>query len=130
MSEAEFASLFQSHTDSVANLLFGYFSVTSAFLVASYLAAKSLSRNLRIVVIALYSVTALTIVGYCNRHAAIVVAIRDELIALDATWHTAVSEPSFILPTLNNTIVVSMLAIYAASIWYHFHAGRGNEGDP
>lgn len=129
MSEAELASLFQNHTDSVANLLFGYFSVTSAFLVASYLAAQSLSRSLRIVVLALYSVTALTIVGYCNRHATVAVAIREELRALGATWHTAVSEPSFILPSLNNTIVVSMLAIYAASIWYHFHAAKRNNND-
>ena len=126
--EIELAALFQSHADSVATLLFGYFSVTSAFLGASYFVATTLSRGLATVVVALYSVTGLALIGYCERHGALLVQIRTELVRLDVSWHTAVSEPSFVLPSLNYTIVAAMFAIYIASIWYFFNARRQADG--
>ncbi|MGK0224643.1 MAG: hypothetical protein ACI9ON_003900, partial [Limisphaerales bacterium] len=53
MTEADFAALFHDHADSVVTILFGYFSVTSAFLVASYLTARTLPTTLTYVVVAL-----------------------------------------------------------------------------
>jgi hypothetical protein len=122
VTEADFAALFHDHADSVVTILFGYFSVTSAFLVATYLTARTIPAMLAYVVVALYSIAALSLIGYCHRHSATLIKIREELNEMGATWHTAVSEPSFILPILNYTMIFSMLAIFFASIWYYFHA--------
>ena len=128
MTEADLATLFHGHADSVVTILFGYFSVTSAFLVASYLTARTLPTLLTYVVVALYSIAALSLIGYCHRHGTLMIEIREELIRLGATWHIAVTEPGFVLPTLNYTMVFAMLAIFFASIWYHFHARASEEG--
>ena len=129
MTEADLSILFHAHADSVVTILFGYFSVTSAFLVASYLAARSLPIVLTYVVIALYTLAALSLIGYCERHAELLINIREELRAAGVMWHTAVSEPRYVLPILNYTMVGSMLAIYFASIWYHFHARSVDAND-
>ncbi|MGK0261055.1 MAG: hypothetical protein ACI96M_004511 [Candidatus Azotimanducaceae bacterium] len=130
MTEADFAALFHDHADSVVTILFGYFSVTSAFLVASYLTARTLPTTLTYVVVALYSFAALSLIGYCHRHSTLLLEIWEELVNRGAYWHTAVSEPSLVLPILNYTMVFSMLAIFFASIWYHFHAKTSDTDAP
>ncbi|MEH6543718.1 MAG: hypothetical protein V7721_07230 [Porticoccaceae bacterium] len=122
MSESEIANLFIGHVDSFVTILFGYFSITSAFLVASYLAARTIPTLLAYVMVSLYSTVALALIGYAQRHGVVAVALRNELKQLGVDWHTAATEPSIILPTLQNMMVVSMLVIFVASIWYFFYA--------
>lgn len=125
MTEADFALLFREHTDAVVTILFGFVSITSGFLAASYLVAKTIPKFLAFVMVALYSVAALGLIGYCERHAQVVIGIRDKLVEFDANWHVAVTEPQFILPSLSYAMIGAMLAIYVACVWYFFYA-RGS----
>ena len=95
MSESEIANLFIGHVDSFVTILFGYFSITSAFLVASYLAARTIPTLLAYVMVSLYSTVALALIGYAQRHGVVAVALRNELKQLGVDWHTAATEPSY-----------------------------------
>ena len=124
MSEAELANLFHAHTETFTVMLFGYFSVTSAFLAAIYLVGKTLPPLLAYVILALYAVTALTLTGLAERHINLVIDIRNELASVGANWHSAVSEPQFILPTATYAGIFSMFAIFCVSIVYFFHTRK------
>lgn len=92
MSEAEIGLLFNEHVDSFVTILFGYFSITSAFLVASYLAAKAIPQLLAYVMILLYSTTTLSLIAYAQRHGEVAVGLGHELRDLGVTWQ--------VIPTL------------------------------
>ena len=128
MSEADLSMLFHAHGDSLLTVLFGYFSIASAFLIAAYLAAPLIPPRLAQLIVTLYSFTAIVLMGMINRQGALIVSVRDQLALAGATWHDAVSEPQFILPTVMNALVIIMLAFYIASIVYFFHA-RSNVDD-
>lgn len=127
MSEAEIGMLFNEHVDSFVTILFGYFSVTSAFLVAAYLAAKTVPTLLAYVMVSLYSTVALALIGYAQRHGEVSVGLRLELKRVGANWHVGSTEPDFILPLLQNMMVFSMLAIFFASVWFFFYARNAKE---
>lgn len=79
MNEADIGILFNGHVDSFVTILFGYFSITSAFLVASYLAAKAIPTLLAYVLVLLYSTTALSLIAYAQRHSAVAIGLQHEL---------------------------------------------------
>ena len=129
MSEADLGLLFNEHADSFVTILFGYFSITSAFLVASYLAAKIIPRLLAVVMILLYSTTALALIGYAQRHGEVTVGLGRELRNIEATWQVVATEPEWLLPLMQNLMVFSMLAIFIASIWFFFYSRHTKIGE-
>lgn len=129
MSEAEIGLLFNEHVDSFVTILFGYFSITSAFLVASYLAAKVIPKLLAIVMILLYSATALALIAYAQRHGEVAVGLSRELRTLGVTWQIVATEPDWFLPLLQNSMVFSMFAIFVASVWFFFYARNTKIGE-
>ena len=122
MSENDFAILFAVHAEAVITILFGFVSITSGFLAAAYLVARTIPKMLAAVLVGLYSVAGLALIGYCERHAQLLMAIRDQLKDIGANWHTAVIENQLINPVLSYTLIVSMLTIYIASVWFFFYA--------
>ncbi len=122
MSEAEIGLLFNEHVDSFVTILFGYFSITSAFLVASYLAAKEIPPLLAYVMVILYSGTTLGLIAFAQRHGEVAAGLGRELRNLGVTWQVVATEPEWLLPLLTNTMVFSMLAIFFASVWFFFYA--------
>ena len=124
MTEADFANLIHAHSESALQILFGFFSITTAFLAATHLAGKDLTKQLAGVVVALYSFTSIALIGQCDRHLNVVVAARSELERLDAVWHPAVSDPESVLLVFSYAMVVSMAALFVSSIWYFIHARR------
>lgn len=79
MTEANTALLFNQHVDSFVTILFGYFSVTSAFLGASFLAARVVPKLLAYVMVFLYGFTAIGLIGYAERHVQVALGLRSEL---------------------------------------------------
>ncbi len=77
--------------DSVVTVLFGYFSITSAFLAAGYLVGPSLPKVLRRTIVGLYSFMALTLIAWCERYVQSLIILRD-LMREGASWHVAVSD--------------------------------------
>jgi hypothetical protein len=124
MSEADYSMLFQAHGESAIDILFGFFSVTSAFLAAVYMAGKDFPKLLAVVVVGLYSFTAITLIGLCERHISVLIAAQQKLKQLGATWHPLVNEPDFVLPVMTYLIVVSMGTVFLASVWYFVHVRR------
>ena len=78
MTEAEIAVLFNEHVNSFVTIFFGYFSIISAFLAASYLAAKLIPKLLACAMVALYSTTSLALIAYAERHDQVCVGLRGE----------------------------------------------------
>ena len=62
MSESEAYELVVLLTSELNQLMFGYFSMVSAFLIMSYLVAKKLSRLHSLVIVALFTVCSLYII--------------------------------------------------------------------
>ncbi len=62
MTEYEAYDTIMSIASNTNQLMFGFFSLVFAFLVMSHMAAKKLSRQLIVVVVALYSVACLIII--------------------------------------------------------------------
>ena len=129
MNEADVGLLFNEHVDSFVTILFGYFSITSAFLVASYLVAKKIPPLLTYVMIFLYSTTALSLIAYAQRHGEVAAGLGRELRARGVTWQVVATEPEWLLPLMTNTMVFSMFAVFVASVWFFFHA-RHSEANP
>ena len=121
MTEADFATLFPVHAEAVITILFGFVSITSGFLAATYLVAQTIPKLLAVVLVSLYSVAAIALIGYCERHVQLILAIREQLREIGADWHVVVSENQIINPVLNYALIASMLAIYVASVWYFFY---------
>jgi uncharacterized membrane protein YesL len=122
MSEAEVGLLFNEHVDSFVTILFGYFSITSAFLVASYLAARKIPHLLANVTIVLYSVMAVSLIAYAQRHGAVCRGLQLEMKKLGVTWQVVATEPTWLFPLMTNTMVLSMFGIFIASVAYFFYA--------
>ncbi|MGR8946486.1 MAG: hypothetical protein ACU84Q_00460 [Gammaproteobacteria bacterium] len=124
MPEADTALLFNEHVNSFVQILFGFFSITSAFLVASFLAARVVPLLLAYVMVFLYASTAAALIGYAERHMQVALGLRDELKKQGATWHVVVTEPEYVFPLLTNSMVISMCAVLIASVWYFFYARK------
>lgn len=123
MTDFELAYLFDVHVETIVTILFGYFSITSAFLVATHLAAHSLPRLITWVVVALYSATSVTLVVMVFRYTAAVVGIRDAMVKNMMTWYPAAGEPPVWLPLIFYGASSILAAVFVASLWY-FHVVR------
>ena len=124
MSESDLLVIWLGHTDALTTILFGHFSMTSAFLAVGYLAGKAIPTRLASIAIGLYAVMALTLTGTAQRHGVAAISVRDKLASMDANWHSMISEPQFIFPIAMYTLVVSMAVISFVSIAYFLSARR------
>ena len=127
MTEMDFAELFHAHGSTAIELVFGFFSVTSAFLVAVYLAGRKIAASLAVVIVILYSFTAIFLIGLTERNMNVVIAARNELALLGATWHPVTTENLAILPTFAYGMVGVMALVFFASIWYFIDSRRGDD---
>lgn len=126
MSEYELVDLFNSLVQGMLAIFMAFVSTTSAFLVATYLAARKFSPFLAWVTVGLYSVTALTLIGLEQRQAVTLVDLRGRMSRV-ADWHPAVYEAEWIAPTATYSIVVLMLLLLASSLWFFFYTrNHGN----
>lgn len=66
MTEYESISLFNEIFSNLAQVLFGYISILSAFLVMSYFAADKLNRVLTALVVALFTLSSVMLVIQVN----------------------------------------------------------------
>ena len=121
MSDYELVDIFNSNVEVLLALFMAFVSATSAFLVVAYLAAKELSSFLLKVAISLYSITSFLLMGIAERQGAVLIGIRNQM-GESLSWHPAVYETQWIMPTLFRSVVIVMALLYASSIWYFFHA--------
>jgi hypothetical protein len=127
MTDFELSYLFNEHVETMVTMLFGYFSITSAFLVATYLTAHTLARFIAWVVIALYSVTSLALFIISYKYVQMVVGIRDAMRDHMMSWHPGVTEHPLILPLTFYSIAFGLLAIFVASLWFFYIARFSGE---
>ena len=66
MTEYEAVSLFSEFVGNLLQVLFGYISILSAFLVMSYFAASKLNKVLMVIVLTLFSLTSLMFIVQFN----------------------------------------------------------------
>ncbi len=124
MTDFELAYLFNEHVETTVAMLFGYFSITSAFLIATHITGHSLARFMACVVVALYTVASTAIIIITHRYVDMLVGIRDAMINNEMTWHPGVKETSFLLPVTFYLIVFALVAIFIASLWFFRVARR------
>ena len=125
MSETDIllVDLFNSNTETMLQIFFGFVSATSAFLVVANLAAKEMSRALVTVTVTLYTAASAVMIGGTNRQALVVFGIRDEMKNIDSLqWHPAVYEAPWIFPTIMHGVPVVELLLCLGAIWYFFYA--------
>ena len=127
MSEADLFDLWFAHTDAILTLLFGHFSVTSAFLAVAYLAGKEISRSLSAIVVALYSVMTVALIVSVERHGVAALSVRDELAARGSAWHSLMTEPQAILPITTYALVTTMTVFFVVSILYFFQMRKKHD---
>lgn len=118
MTDAELAMLFLEYIRAAVEVMFGFFSLTSAFLATTYLVGTEISHQLARVVVGLFSFASIVLIAIAQRHLATVVSIRDELVSHGVTWHLATTEPQFILPSLVWAVFFCMSLVAIASLWY------------
>ena len=123
MTDFELSYLFNEHVETIVTMLFGYFSITSAFLVAAYLTAHTLARFIAWVVIALYSTTSIALFIITYKFAQMVIGIRDAMVENNMMWHPGVTEHPLLLPVTFYSIAFALLAIFLSSLWF-FHIAR------
>ena len=129
MSEYELADLFNSHVQTVITIFMAFVSTTSAFLIVTYLAAKEFSSFLTRVVVALYTISSLMLIGITQRQTQVIVGLRGEMEGV-ATWHPAVYEPEWIMPTAFSSVVIVMGLFMMGALWFFAFtrkAGRNME---
>ena len=97
MTQFEFADLFANHFALSLSIFTAFISATSALLVATYFASHSISSKLARVIIVIYVASAVFFITAFQRNADILVRIRN-LFDESMSWHTAATEPVWILP--------------------------------
>lgn len=128
MNELELSTLFLEHTTAVVEVMFGYLSLVSAFLAATYLAGKEISKLLAGVVVGLFCFASALLIAIVSRYMATAISIQGELVKLGVEWHPAVTEPAFVLPTLGWAVPGCMLLITLTSLWYFLSTRRTKRG--
>ena len=123
MSVFEISSLFATHVTMVVNIFMAFVSITSALLVATYFAGHIITLTLTRVVITIYVTSSIFPITTFQRTADVLINIRAEF---DKTmsWHTAASEPAWILPMAAGVGTFTLVAISAGSIWYFFEVRK------
>ncbi|MGD9603449.1 MAG: hypothetical protein AB7O21_06110 [Gammaproteobacteria bacterium] len=122
MTEYELTNAFLSHAGLLLTYFMAFVSATSALLVVAYFAGTNLPVLLSRVVVGIYASTSLFLMTSFQRQSALFLAVREQM-RPHVDWHTAVTEPAWILPTMLWLGLATMLAVFAGGIWY-FYAAR------
>jgi hypothetical protein len=131
MTEFEMAYLFNDmriELDAQAQL---FFTVSTAFLVASYIAAHRLTRSMTAIVIGLYVLASAGTIVNMYRQAWAIAGLADEIRKLAVAgkglaWHPAASmaEPALTFTGLPRAIIFSLAT--TAAVYFFFHCRRVN----
>ena len=129
MTEAELVAAFQSYLELTYQILFGYVSLISGFLVMSYLVADKISRLLAMISVLLFSiVSALLVFGiFLNRNDAgqLMEHMRHgtQSGALDLPWLG--TNPAWAASVSSLLFLVVTIGGYLACVAYFFYQRRG-----
>ena len=123
MSQFELANLFATHFALSLSIFAAFISATSALLVATYFASRSISSKLARVIIAIYVASSVFLITAFQRNSDIIVRVRS-LFGHDMSWHTAASEPVWILPVATSIGTLTLVAIMIGTIWYFYNARK------
>jgi hypothetical protein len=126
MSPYELADLFNSQAAFLLAILMGFVSTTSAFLAVTYLAGKEFTSFIRIMTLMLYSITSILLMALAQRQSAVLVGLRSQMEGV-LTWHPAVYEANWIMPTAFYSTVFVMAALFISSIWYFLYTSKTDE---
>lgn len=134
MSAYELASLYSDYSVTLFALFTIYYSVTFAFIIASYFVARELSRPMAGLVISLFMVTmALAI----YQQALLVfsgIALGKKLAELaaypqtDLEWHAMTHAPTIVLDIMPWAFNAANVIIYLGAIYFFFACRQGRFG--
>lgn len=91
----------------------------------SYFTGARLPVRLSRVVIGIYASTSAFLIISVQRQSSLILVLREKM-RTNLVWHTAVTEPSWILPCMLWLGFITMVAIFISAIWY-FYIARNNE---
>jgi hypothetical protein len=120
MSEFESSNLFAYYLSINITFFMSFISATSALLVAAYFSGRVIPSRLAAVVILVYVATSAFLIGGFQRTSKVIEGVRTKLPA----WHTASSEPSWVLPTITSLGTVTMICVAIAACWYFQYARK------
>jgi len=120
VSEFESSNLFAYYLSINITFFMSFISATSALLVAAYFSGRVISSRLAGVVIFVYASTSTFLIGGFQRTSKVIEGVRAKL----PDWHTASSEPSWVLPTITGLGTFTMICIAVAACWYFQYARK------
>lgn len=120
MTEFESSNLFAYYLSINITFFMSFISATSALLVAAYFSGSVIPSRLAAVVIFVYVSTSIFLIGGFQRTSKVIEDVRAEL----PDWHTASSEPLWVLPTITGIGTVTMIFIAIAACWYFQYARK------
>ena len=122
MTEFESSNLFAYYLSINITFFMSFISATSGLLVAAYFAGRIIPSRLSAVVIFVYVSTSIFLIGGFQRTSKVIEGVRDNL----PGWHTASTEPSWVLPNITSIRTVTMVCIATAACWYFQHARKSD----
>ena len=120
MTEFESSNLFAYYLSINITFFMSFISATSALLFAAYFSGRVIPSRLAAVVIFVYVSTSIFLIGGFQRTSKVIEDVRAEL----PDWHTASSEPLWVLPTITGIGTVTMIFIAIAACWYFQYARK------
>lgn len=129
MSAFEITDLFATHVTITVTIFMAFVSITSALLVATYFAGHVISSTLARVIIIIYSTSSIFLITAFQRTSDVLIRIRAQFDE-NMSWHTAASEPIWILPTAVGIGTLTLIGISVGSIWYFFETRKNLERKP
>ena len=120
MTAFESSNLFAYYLSINITFFMSFISATSALLVAAYFSGRVIPSRLAAVVIFVYVSTSIFLIGGFQRTSKVIEDVRAEL----PDWHTASSEPLWVLPTITGIGTVTMIFIAIAACWYFQYARK------
>ena len=134
MTTYELASLYSDYSLTLFALFTIYYSVTFAFIIASYFVARELSRPMAGLAISLFVVTMALAVIQQGLLVFSGIALGKKLGALaanpqtDLEWHALTYTPTFVLDTMPWAFNAANVIIYFGAIYFFFACRRGRFG--
>ena len=117
MSTFEITDLFATHITLTITIFMAFVSITSALLVATYFASNIISSTLARIVIIIYSTSSIFLISAFQRTSDVLIRLRGQFDE-SMSWHTASSEPTWVLPTLVSVGTLTLVGISVGTVWY------------
>lgn len=117
MSTFEITDLFATHISLTITIFMAFVSITSALLVATYFASNIICSTLARIVIIIYSTSSIFLISAFQRTSDVLIRLRGQFDE-SMIWHTASSEPTWVLPTLVSVGTLTLVGISVGTVWY------------